>query len=67
MWEIYWPYGYTPINSVLERARFEKRKAVKEFLDTTKVSLICLQETKMDVIDNFVVMQCLGPSFDGFV
>ena len=43
-----------------------KRKAVKEFLDTTKASLVCLQETKMDVIDSFVVMQCMGPSFDGF-
>ena len=43
-----------------------KRKAVKEFLDTTKASLVCLQETKMDVIDSFVVMQCMGPLFDGF-
>lgn len=43
-----------------------KRKAVKEFLATTKINIVCLQETKMDVIDNFVVMQCLGPSFDGF-
>ena len=31
-----------------------------------KVNLVCLQETKLDVIDQFTVMQCLGPSFDGF-
>jgi exonuclease III len=28
---------------------------------------VCFQETKLDVIDEFTVLQCLGPSFDGFV
>jgi hypothetical protein len=28
---------------------------------------VCLQETKLAVIDDFVIMQCLGPSFDGYV
>jgi hypothetical protein len=32
-----------------------------------RVSLVCFQETKLDVIDDFIVMQCLGPSFDGYV
>jgi hypothetical protein len=27
---------------------------------------VCLQETKLVVIDRFIVGQCLGPSFDGF-
>jgi hypothetical protein len=26
-----------------------------------------LQETRLDVIDDFIVMECLGPSFDGYV
>lgn len=43
-----------------------KRKVAKEFLGTMKISLVCLQETKIDVIDQYVGMQCLGPSFDGF-
>lgn len=44
-----------------------KRSAVREFLSTLHVSIVCFQETKVDVIDDFFVMQCLGPSFDGYV
>ena len=36
------------------------------FIDIVKISLVCLQETELDVIDKYIVMQCLGPSFDGF-
>lgn len=43
-----------------------KRAAVREFVQAAKVNLVCLQETKLDVLDQFVVLQCLGPSFDGF-
>ena len=43
-----------------------KRDAVREFIGTVRVNLVCLQETKLAVIDSFTVMQCLGPSFDGF-
>ena len=43
-----------------------KKKAVGEFLASVKVNLVCLQETKLDVMDPFVAIQCLGPSFDGF-
>jgi hypothetical protein len=35
-------------------------------VDSLKVNLVCLQETKLAVIDRFIVNQCLGPSFDGF-
>jgi exonuclease III len=45
----------------------DKRNAVWEFLDSVRVNIVCLQETKLDVIDDFIVMQCLGPSFDGYV
>jgi mannosylglycoprotein endo-beta-mannosidase len=43
-----------------------KRNAVREFVDSIRVNLVCLQETRLNVIDRFVVSQCLGPSFDGF-
>ena len=43
-----------------------KRDAVREFVSTLSVNLVCLQETKMEVIDRFVVNQCLGPAFDEF-
>ena len=43
-----------------------KRNAVRKFISEAKVNLVCLQETKLDVIDVFMVMQCIGPSFDGF-
>jgi exonuclease III len=43
-----------------------KRDAVREYVNSLKVNLVCFQETKLVVIDSFVVMQCLGPSFDGF-
>lgn len=33
---------------------------------TTSTNLVCLQETKLDVIDRFAVIQCLGPSYDGY-
>jgi exonuclease III len=44
-----------------------KRDAVCEFIASLTVSVVCLQETRLDVIDNFLVIQCLGPSFDGYV
>jgi exonuclease III len=44
-----------------------KRDAVREFVASLRVTIVCLQETKLDVIDDFLVMQCLGPSFDGYV
>ncbi|XP_071678199.1 uncharacterized protein [Lolium perenne] len=43
-----------------------KRDAVREFVASVKVNLVALQETKLDAIDAFLVMQCLGPTFDGF-
>lgn len=43
-----------------------KRNAVREFVEAAKVNIVCLQDTKLHVIDPFIVMQCIGPSFDGF-
>jgi exonuclease III len=43
-----------------------KRSSVREFVSELHVNLVCFQETKLDVIDDFTVMQCLGPSFDGY-
>jgi exonuclease III len=44
-----------------------KRDVVREFIASLRVCVVCLQETRLDVIDDFLVMQCLGPSFDGYV
>jgi exonuclease III len=43
-----------------------KRDAVRVFVGSVKVNLVVLQETKLEVVDSFLVMQCLGPVFDGF-
>jgi mannosylglycoprotein endo-beta-mannosidase len=43
-----------------------KRNAVREFVESIHANIICLQETRLNVIDRFLVMQILGPSFDGF-
>jgi exonuclease III len=44
-----------------------KRSAIREFVEALRVSIVCFQETKMDVLDDFLVRQCLEPSFDGYV
>lgn len=43
-----------------------KRDAVRKFVASVRTNLVCFQETKLDVIDRYVIMQCLGPSFDSF-
>jgi exonuclease III len=43
-----------------------KRSAICDFLDSVSVSIVCLQETRLNVIDDFIVMRCLGPSFNGY-
>jgi exonuclease III len=37
-----------------------KRSAIREFVASLRVNLVCFQETRMDVIDVFDVLQCLG-------
>ena len=43
-----------------------KRKVVREFFASLRVNVVCLQETKLDTVDQFLVLQCIGPSFDSF-
>ena len=43
-----------------------KKNAVREFVESVNVNLVCLQETKLDIVGRFTVIQYLGPSFDGF-
>jgi hypothetical protein len=40
-----------------------KRDAIRQFLDTVQAKIVCFQETKMSVIDRYIVMQCLGLLF----
>jgi hypothetical protein len=44
-----------------------KRSAIREFLESLHVSIVCISETKVGEVDEFYISQCLGPSFDGFV
>ena len=43
-----------------------KPKALREFVGSIHTAIICILETKLEVVDQFVIMQCLGPSYDGF-
>jgi hypothetical protein len=37
---------------------------VRDLVQSERLSLVCLEETKLDVINDFDVMQILGPGFD---
>jgi exonuclease III len=41
-----------------------QRDVVRELIRAERLSLVCLQETTLDVINDFDVMQILGPGFD---
>ena len=43
-----------------------KKKALREFADSVHPAIFCIQETKLACIDTYTVMQCLGPSYDGY-
>ena len=43
-----------------------KRKALREFVDSIHTAIMCILETKLEVVDQFVIMQRLGPAYDGF-
>lgn len=42
-----------------------KKKALREFADFACVAILCILETKLERVDQYVIMQCLGPSYDG--
>jgi exonuclease III len=44
-------------------ARLHK-DALRSLVDTERTSIVCIQETKLHVIDDFLVMQLLGSGFD---
>lgn len=35
-------------------------------MDLIHVALVCILETKLESVDQFLIMQCLGPPYDGF-
>lgn len=43
-----------------------KRKALREFVDSVRVAIICILETKLEVVDQYVILQCMRPNYDGF-
>ncbi|OEL24169.1 hypothetical protein BAE44_0014812, partial [Dichanthelium oligosanthes] len=40
------------------------RNALRELVVAVKPSIVCLQETKLDVISPFDILQCIGTGFD---
>ena len=40
-----------------------KRKALREFVASIRTAIICILETKLEVVDQFVIMQCMGPAY----
>ena len=43
-----------------------KRKALRGFVDSTRAAIVFILETKLEVVDTFVILQCMGPNYDGF-
>lgn len=43
-----------------------RRSSIRLFMQNYDVSLVCFQESKLEVLDATVINQTLGPSFDGF-
>jgi hypothetical protein len=46
--------------------RRTRRTAVQELVRSERASFVCLQETKLDILDDALVMGMLGPDFDYF-
>jgi exonuclease III len=43
-----------------------RRLAVSQAIFPSQAAVVCLQETKMAIISDRVVRECLGPTFDEF-
>lgn len=43
-----------------------RRTAIYQAVEVAKVDIVCLQETKMAVVSDEVVQQCLGNRFENF-
>ena len=43
-----------------------KRKALRGFVDSVRAAIVCILETKLEVVDIYVILQCMGPNYDGF-
>uniref|UniRef100_A0A0A8Y056 Endonuclease/exonuclease/phosphatase domain-containing protein n=1 Tax=Arundo donax TaxID=35708 RepID=A0A0A8Y056_ARUDO len=41
-----------------------RRNVVRDIVASDRISLLCLQETKMDVIPHSIILEMLGPDFD---
>jgi exonuclease III len=44
-----------------------RRLAIRSLMETSDASIICFQETKMDLISSYIVCETLGSEFDEFV
>lgn len=62
--------SYSPVELVCWNVRDlnspARRDALRELADSMHVSIWCILESKLEHVDQYVIMQCLGPSYDGF-
>ena len=51
------------VRGLNDRAR---RTGVRSVVSTTNASIVCMQETKLDVVSLSIVMETLGADFDAY-
>lgn len=44
-----------------------RRLAIRSLIATSDASVVCLQETKMELISSSIVLEVLGPEFNGYL
>ena len=35
-------------------------------MESVHAAIVCILETKLEVVDKYVILQCMGPNYDGF-
>ena len=43
-----------------------RRDAIRNLIVSTKATIVCLQETKIEEFTPYLVLECLGPGYDDF-
>ena len=43
-----------------------RRKALREFVDSLHVAIYCILETKLERVGQYMILQCMGPTYDGY-
>lgn len=58
--------SYNPMDVVCSNVRGlnspVKKKALREFVDSLRAAIVCIVESKLEHVDQYIILQCLGPS-----